>query len=198
MTKIESGVDVFGGEAEKLEKSLFIFRTEKRELWGRVILLSSAILGFSVTMFTGDHLQLFSFGMLRVGWGLLLLSILGGLFLLKKESEFEQEQGLASLARKWDEADFVLPLKTQLEKDRYLALIYLHNLRGVSDEEMPFSALATTIFEAHKKSLSSWNMIKNPDKFYSYSHFQALNRTTNFFYSSFVLALIFLVGAVFV
>lgn len=170
------------------------FRSEKRELWNNIIILSSAILAFSVTMVSGVHIEIS--WLLKMGWGLFLINILCGLFLLKKESEFQQEQSLANLAQKFDEVDIETPPKTQGDKDKFVGLLYLHSLRGTPPKELPFSPYAKDIFERVKGELQSWRMIKNPQKFYSYSHMAMINKTSYFFYGSFVLAIIFLISAV--
>jgi len=180
------------------QQSYSCHRKEKRELWSRIILLSSAILGFSVTMFSSDYLSIISPLFLKMGWGLFLINILCGLFLLKRESEFELSQSTANFSRKWDEMDLGYPTKS-IDKDgkqKFLALLYLHNLRTMSEKELPFSQHATDIFEKNKKSLTSWQMIKNPEKFYSYSHMNIINWASKYFYGSFVLAMFFLVASV--
>lgn len=180
----------------ELQKTALQFRKERRELWSRVILLSSAILGFSITIASNGRLFIGIAPLIRIGWALFLLNILCGLFLLKKESEFQQSQSLANLARAWDETEISIPPKTQIDKDKFVALLYLHDLRAIPPKELPFSEYAKNIYSKNKDTLTSWKMIKNPEKFYSYSHMRSINFASYLFYGSFVVAIIFLITSV--
>jgi hypothetical protein len=171
-------------------------RLERRELWEKIILLSSAILGFSVTMFSKDFSAIIYLPILKIGWGLFFVNILCGLLLLKKESDFELQQAIANVARKWDEEEMNIPVKTQEDKDKFITLTYLHSLRTIPSNELPFSKWARDIFEVNKGNLTSWKMIKNPEKFYSYSHLQLINRATTIFYGSFALAILSMILSV--
>ena len=185
-----------GKETEALTRASLVHRQEKRSLWEKVVLLSSAILGFSVTMLSKESSLTIYRCMFEIGWGLFLSNILIGLFLLKEESEFEQSQALANSARKWDEDEMNIPVKSKQDKDKFLALVYLHGVRTTKPSENHFSEYATKIYESNKKGLTSWKMIKNPEKFYSYSHLNIINKMMTCFYATFTLALIFLVLAV--
>jgi hypothetical protein len=186
----------FDTATESYGNAIICFRDEKRSLWNKIILLSSAIIGFSVTMSSVESLPTYSFFLLKFSWALFMVNILCGLALLKKESEFEREQKLASLSQEWDKIELTIPVKTQEDKDKFLALTYLHCLRVTPPEENPFSKKATDIFEKNKKSLTSWQMIKNPEKFYSYSHMKNISLLSNYFYGSFTLSMIFLIVSV--
>jgi len=188
--------DSFQGAIEKYKVTSPSFRTEKRDLWNKVILLSSAILGFSVTIFSKELSIIVSLCFLKVGWVMFLVNILCGLFLLKKEGEFEQQQILANLMQEWDKTEINIPVKTQNDKDKFLTLTYLHGLRTTPEKENPYSQLAKDIFEKNKTLLTSWQMIKNPQKFYAYNHMKIISIGSNIFYGSFVFGIILLISAV--
>lgn len=171
-------------------------RHEKRELWYKIILLSSAILGFSVTLFSSEYLENISGFVLKICWFVFIINIISGLYLLTKESDFEHASSTAKMFEMWDRSELPMSLEKEEDRNKFLALTYLHTLRTVSPREKIFSDLTISIFERVKKELTSWKSISDPKNFYSYSHLKEINVVTEIFYTSFIVALILLILSV--
>lgn len=175
----------------ELKKAKENFRKENRELWSRIIVISSAIIGFSITMFSDTVMQ--SLVMIKIALILLFFNIVIGIFLFKNESEYENSQIFSNSLISLDFSGLNLPSKSDEEKDKSVALLYLQSLRVTKPSEMFFSEYAKNIFERNREKLDSWNMIKNPEKFYSYTSLYIVNNLKLFFFITFLSGIFFLI-----
>lgn len=173
-------------------------RDELRGLWSKMILLSSGILGFSVSLVSAELLlQQISITFLKLGWFFLIANVGSGLYLLAKETGFQQGESLRESLHQMDRREIGLEkaLRKGEEGRRFMALELLHGLRLIPKEKL-VSKEGERLIDQYKKSFESWKFIKNPERFYSYKDKRKLNITTKVFYLSFGTALFLLMLSV--
>jgi len=182
---------------KELEQSNIEARMEDRVLWDKLITIVLAILGFSLTLFSTELLSQeimssYSKYFLLSCWIFYIFSIFLGFFLLKKESEFNRGEYLRKTLYAMDLAKLTINGLKVLEdkKDQYLALLILHGERTADNDF--WKKKAREIYEKEKINLDSYGLIKEPEKFYSYSHRKLIVWCEKSFYFCIILSTILL------
>ena len=103
-------------------------REEKRDLLYKMILLQSAILGFSVSFVSSDVLQnKLNFCLLKIAWFIMLINVGIGLYLLLVETQFQNKEAIRESFLHSDRREISLKEKSN-GRDKYkrMALELLH------------------------------------------------------------------------
>lgn len=169
-------------------------RNELRDLWYKMILLDTGILGFSISLALGEIIQdRVNFTTLKFGWLFLLINIAIGLYLLTKESKLQSQESMRWTFYQMDQRDIESERKAgRYDKYKFGALVLLHGLR----DGIKVSKLGYELINKYKKDLGSWNAIKDPERFYTPRDRNILIGVTNSFYISFGFSLAMLMFAV--
>jgi hypothetical protein len=130
-------------------------------------------------------------GSIKMGWALFLINIVCGILLFLKESLYYNEELLREGLFEFDNNKI-----NDTDKDRKIALLMLHKLRVAQPKELGLSKYAYSLIDKYKTQFDSWNIVKNPEKFYSFENKKYLNRLTMDFYATFVGGLFSLLIAV--
>lgn len=180
------------------------WRNENRLLWGKLITLSLTVLGFSFTLFSMNFLSekimepcSISKYWLLVSWIIYLLSIFIGFLLLKKEADFQREEAYRQTLYAEDMNEIMDAVALNIKeskKDEWIALHILHGER-TGDNDF-WSEEAMNVYKENKSKLESYNLLKNPDDFYSYSHKKLILNYEKSFYYLIILATVFLMVSV--
>jgi len=186
---------------QDLEKTNIQSRLEDRMLWDKLITLILAILGFGLTLFSTELLSekiivSCSKYFLLTSWILYCVSLFVGFFLLKKETLFQRAESLRNTLYALDNSellDDMLKVKED-KKSQFIALQILHGERIGSNDF--WSPSAKTMYEQHKKELNSYEIVSNPEKFYSPAHKKIIVWSERIFYSLIIIATISLIISV--
>lgn len=186
---------------QNLEKVHAQSRLEDRALLEKILSVILGVLGFSLTLFSTEFLSQKIFVscskyFLLFSWIFYCVSLIIGLFYLKKETSFQKRGALQNTLFALDNLELMdSNLKVKEGKnDQYIALMVLHNKRLGDDD---WSAKAKEIFEKNKIELNSYKMVSNPDEFYSLKDRRLISRLETIFYSLLFLATISFMFSVF-
>lgn len=150
---------------QKLDMTMSTIRQEQRSTWSQIILLTSAILGFSATFITLKF-SLIPVIILISSWSLFAITLILGVWLLIKDNrDYLTAQTKQYLFTQDDVDRETKYAKGTINKEKYdalfVALMYLR-----SPDRSFFSQKAKETFEKNNEDLSSWKLIKDPEKFY--------------------------------